>query len=299
MRRKIARLLSILLIAYLIHSFACLRDASTQDQKSFLWRVQSRTASAYILGSVHFLKKEMYPLSKKIENGSDQSDILVVEANINDISKINLQKLIESAFYPENDTLKKHVSTVTYELIKKELGGPGLSLQLINRQRPWFLALTLQALELLKLGFDPNYGVDKYFLSKAAGKKKILELESVDDQINLFSKFSDADQELFLLYTLKDLKALGQEVDKLINAWASGDAKGMESILTKSLAEDGRISSIYEKLVYERNRNMVLRIEDFLRTEKTYFVVVGAAHLVGDKGMIEILRGKGYVVEQF
>jgi uncharacterized protein len=299
MTKKIARLLSLLLIAYFIHSFAYLRDASGQDQKSFLWRVRSKTGNAYVLGSIHFLKKEMYPLAKKIEDGFDQSDILVVEANINDISKLNLQKLIESAFYPENDSLEKHVSAVTYDLVKKELGGPGPSLQLINKYKPWFLAMTLQAAELLKLGFDPNHGIDKYFLTKATGKKKISEIESVDDQINLLSKLSDADQELFLLYTLMDLKALGQELDRLINAWASGDAKGMESILTKSLAADGRMSSIYEKLVYERNRNMALRIEDFLKTEKTYFVVVGAAHLVGEKGMIEILRRKGYGVEQY
>jgi uncharacterized protein len=299
MRRRIARLLSLIFIACLVHLFVYLRDASAQDSKSFLWRVQSKTANAYVLGSVHFLKKEMYPLHQKIENGFDRSEILVVEANINDISKMNLQKLKESAFYPENDTLEKHVSSETYELIQKELVGSGLSVQLINRQKPWFLAMTLQALELLKMGFDPNYGIDKHFLSKAEGKKKILELESFDEQIALFSRFSDTDQELFLLYTLKELKTLGQELDRLINAWVSGDAKGMESILTKSLAEDGRTASIYEKLIYERNRKMVSRIEDFLRTDKTYFVVVGAAHLVGDKGIIEILRGKGYVVEQF
>ena len=298
MRKRFARLLSIVLIAYFIHSFAYLREASAQDHKSFLWRVQSKTGNAYVLGSIHFLKKEMYPLPSKIENGFGQSDILVVEANINDVTKLNLQKLMENAFYPENDTLEKHVSTMTYELIKKELGGPGASLQLVNRHRPWFLAMTLQAVELMKLGFDPNQGIDKYFLSKATGKKEILELESIDEQINLLSKLSDADQELFLLYTLMDLKAIGKEVDRLIKAWASGDVKGMESILTKSLAEDRRMSSIYEKLVYERNRKMVLKIEDFLRTEKTYFVVVGAAHLVGDRGIIEILRGKGYVVEQ-
>jgi uncharacterized protein YbaP (TraB family) len=153
-------------------------------------------------------------------------------------------------------------------------------------------------LELLKLGFDPHYGIDKYFLSKAAGKKNILELESLDYQIDLLSKFSDREQESFLLYTVKDLRILRQEMDKLTQAWITGDAQGLESIMTRGVVEDRRMSSVYEKLVVERNRNMASKIEEFLRNKETYFVVVGAAHLVGNQGIIEILKGRGYLVEQ-
>ncbi len=250
-----------------------------------------------MLGSIHLLKKEIYPLNKKIEDAFDKSNILVVEANINNIGQFDIQKLIEIAFYPENESLEKHVSRETYEIIKKEFGGLGLPLEFINKQKPWFLALTLTSMELVKLGFDPIYGIDVHFLSNASGKK-ILELESLDYQINLFSRFSDADQELFLLYTLKDLNTLSQELDKLIHAWTSGDTKSMESIITKSIKKDRRMSSIYEKLIYERNRNMASRIEEFLKTKETYFVIVGAGHLVGNKGIIEILKRKGYHVEQ-
>jgi len=72
----------------------------------------------------------------------------------------------------------------------------------------------------------------------------------------------------------------------------------MESIMMKGAVADKKMNSIYEKLIYERNRNMVSKIEEFLRTKETYFVVVGAGHLVGKKGIIEMLRGKGYPVEQ-
>jgi uncharacterized protein YbaP (TraB family) len=72
----------------------------------------------------------------------------------------------------------------------------------------------------------------------------------------------------------------------------------MESILTKSVSEDRRLSSIFEKVVYERNRKMASRIEEFLQSKETHFVIVGASHLVGDRGIIEILSRKGYLVEQ-
>jgi len=73
---------------------------------------------------------------------------------------------------------------------------------------------------------------------------------------------------------------------------------GIESTISKSFSEDGRFYFIYEKLIYKRNRNMALRIEGFLGTNGTYFVVVGAAHLLGDRGIIQLLREKWYTVEQ-
>ena len=158
--------------------------------------------------------------------------------------------------------------------------------------------MTFVSLESIRLGLDPNLGIDKYFLSKAEGKKKILELESIDYQINLLSGFSDKDQELFLIYTLKDLHLMEQEVNQVTQAWILGDTKSMESLLTKSVSEDKRLSTIFEKLIFERNRRMVSKIEDFLRTKETYFVIAGAGHLVGNQGVIELLREKGYLIEQ-
>jgi len=298
MENKPRKLFAIVFAFILFGPFVSAQNALSQSQKNFLWKVQSKTNTVYVLGSYHLSKKEIYPLNQKIENAFDQSDVLAVEANINDIKKIDIQKLMESAFYPANDTLEKHVSPEIYEWVKKETSGLGIPVELIHKQKPWFLSMTFVALKSLKLGFDPNLGIDKYFLSKAEGKKKILELESLDYQLSLLSNFSDKDQELFLLYTLKDLDILEQELGKLTRAWTSGDTKGMESILTRSVSEDKRFSSILEKLIYERNRKMVSRIEDYLKAKETYFVIVGAGHLVGDQGIIELLKGKGYGVEQ-
>jgi uncharacterized protein YbaP (TraB family) len=284
---------------FIVLSFSILAQESiAQGKKNFLWRVQSKTNTVYVLGSIHYLKKEMYPLDEKIENAFNQSDILVVEANLNDIKKDEIQKLLENALYPENDALEKHIPPEIYQLVKKEAEILGLPPDVFNKQKPWFLALTLASLEALKLGFDPNHGIDKYFLSKTMGKKKTLGLESFDYQISLFSNLSEKDQELFLLHMLKDIHVLKQELDQLVKAWNSGDEKSMESIVTRSVSEDKRLLPIYERLVYERNRNMASKVEDYLRTKETYFVVVGAAHLVGKQGIIEILKGKGFVVEQ-
>ncbi len=272
--------------------------AFPEDSKSFLWKIQSKTNTVHLLGSVHLFKKELYPLNKNIEDAFDQSPIVVVEADVSSGRQIDLQQLVEKAIYPDDDTLDKHVSQGTFELIGKKAGALGVPSELINKQKPWFLGLMFSAVEYLKLGFDPNYGIDKHFLSKATGKKQIIELESLDYQINLLANLSDKDQELFLVLTFKDLDALRKDTDTFLQAWVSGDAKEVERILTRNVAEDSRLNAIYEIIIYNRNKTMASRIEDFLKAKETHFVIVGAGHLVGEKGIVELLRKKGYLVEQ-
>ena len=270
---------------------------AADSQKNFLWKVRSKTGTVYMLGSIHYFKKEYYPLNKKIDDAFSESSSLVVEADINNPDKIDIRKLLVTAFYGGGDSLENHVSKETYDLLKKEMLLFGIPPELLNRQRPWFIALTVTASELIRLGYSPAHGIDVYFLSKAADKK-ILELESMDYQIALFSGLSDKEQEAMLLSALKETKTLNRKVNQIVGAWKSGDAKTMESILAEDMKEDNGMSGIYEKLLYARNKEMTARIEDFLKTGDKYFVVVGAGHLVGSKGILELLRAKGYAIEQ-
>jgi uncharacterized protein YbaP (TraB family) len=269
-----------------------------QTPKSFLWKIQSSTATVYLLGSIHFLKAEAYPLNRAIENAYDSSDLLVVEANVNDLGKLNLTTFMDKAFYPGEDRLQNHVSPETYRLIEKESAALGLPVEIIEKQKPWFLALSLQAMALMKSGYDPSYGVESHFLSKAAGKKTILELESLDEQIDLLARFSASDQELFLVHTLHNLKMMETQADAMVQAWASGDTRTIETFLTKSAVEDRAIAPLYEKLLDERNIKMRSKIEGYLNSRGSYFVIVGAGHLVGESGIIELLKGKDYHADQ-
>jgi uncharacterized protein YbaP (TraB family) len=296
--RNVRKIFTAFIVIFLLNITVYLPHALCQDQKSFLWKVKSDDNTVYVLGSLHLMRQVDYPLDKSIEDAFKKSDVLAVEANINDVTQLDLETLLEKAFYPENETLEDHVSKDTYETIKKETENLGLPLMLVNRQKPWFLALSLSSMELLRLGFNPSYGIDMHFMSQASGKKKILELESLEYQFNLLSSFSDDEQEAFLLYSLKELHILEQEVESMIKAWKSGDTRALESIMEKSTSGDIDMSTVLEKLIIERNRNMVSKIEGYLEDDKPYFVIVGAGHLVGEKGIISLLKEKGYTVEQ-
>jgi uncharacterized protein YbaP (TraB family) len=279
-------------------SLASSESAFSYPQKSFLWKVQSSHSTVYLLGSIHFLKKDVYPLNQTIENAYESSDRLVVEANINDLGKLDLKRLADKAFYKDGDDLEKHVSPETYRLIQKESKSLDMPIDLIRMQRPWFLALSFEATELMRLGYDPQYGVDYHFLAKAQGKKEILELESLDEQLSLLSDYSDKEQEQFLLYTLNSLSSMGRQVEDMVRAWTTGDAQSLESIIADAAPPDASLAPVLEKLFDERKLKMTSKIEGYLNSKGTYFVIVGAGHLVGKRGIIELIKSKGYVVEQ-
>jgi len=298
MLKKTNRSLLIGLILWFLLSLIYVQDGGTQPRNNFLWSVRSKTATVYVLGSIHFLKPESYPLNPAIERAFDRSSVLVVEANVNEPGKEDLQNLLDRAVYPDNDSLDKHLSPAVYRYIEREAGKFGLPIELIQKQRPWYLALTFEALELMRLGFDPKYGIDVHFISKARTNQKIVELESLNEQIDLLSGFSDSDQELLLLYTLKNLNILSREIRSIVKAWAVGDTKSVESIFTQSIREEPKLTPLLRKLIDDRNMNMASKIEGYLKTGQTYFVVVGAGHLVGNKGLVKVLKDKGYLVQQ-
>jgi uncharacterized protein YbaP (TraB family) len=267
--------------------------------KSFLWKVDGKGGAVYLFGSVHLAKADSYPLPRQIEESFEKATTLALEADPGTvIGEEAQQRMVRSALYPGNDTLRNHLSKETYDLASRELERLGLSIEQFAKSKPWFLAMTIDVLELQQQGYSPEYGVDLYFADKARGKKKIVELESFDSQITLLNGFSDREQELFLLYTIKDLASIRDEMDELMRAWRTGDSKRMEQIVAKPRTDYPETGPIYEKLYYRRNREMSGRVEQFLKEGESCFVVVGAAHLVGKEGIIELLKRKGYRVEQ-
>lgn len=268
-------------------------------QSSLLWEINSTSNTVYLLGSIHLATADFYPLNGKIEQAFNRSDILVVEVNINQVDQAQLKAMMmEKGSYSEGDSLAMHISVHTYELVEKELQGLGLDITQFAKHKPWFLAQAISVSELQGLGFDPLYGIDKYFLDRSEGKKTILELESFDFQIKLFDNFSDYYQELLLFYAIVDLETIEEEMRALISAWACGDVEKLESIISRPLLKYPQLEAIYEKLIYERNTNMLRNIEQYLTATEDYFIIIGAAHLVGEKGIIKLLKERGYSLKQ-
>jgi uncharacterized protein YbaP (TraB family) len=94
------------------------------------------------------------------------------------------------------------------------------------------------------------------------------------------------------------LSSMAGEAESMVRAWTSGDAQALESIIADAVQPDTSLAPVLEKLLDKRNVKMTSKIEGYLNSNGTYFVIVGAGHLVDKSGIVELLRGKGYVVEQ-
>ncbi|MCI0470534.1 MAG: TraB/GumN family protein [Candidatus Aminicenantes bacterium] len=267
--------------------------------KSFTWEIETVGGKSYILGSVHALKKEHYPLKQAIERAFTNSTVLVVEANISEGKIMEAAELaMKKGSYGENETLKDNLSEKTYNLAKQRLLEKGLDIDNFSKIKPWMLALTITSMEIMQLGFDPNYGIDKYFMDRAAGKKEILELEGAAFQVNLLDGLSPDESDKFLFITLQETEDYQAELDKMVAAWKNGDAEMMERLVNKSMQDLPGMEGLFKKMNDDRNVQMLDKILTFFKEKKSCLIVVGAAHLVGEKGLLQMLKNKGFILKQ-
>ena len=261
-----------------------------------LWRVQSGANAVYLVGSVHLLKAANYPLSPAIEKAFSESQRLVLELNLDDVNPQVQGTMLAKGRLDPGTTLERIVAPKTYGLLQERAKEIGIPVQALDPFKPWVAALTLTTLKLKKLGYDPQHGVDQYFTRKAKQEgKEISGLETFEFQIDLFDHLSLPEQESLLLQTINELDVMEREFNNLVAAWDRGDTSALEKILLASFRE---FPEIYRRMVVDRNRAWVGEVEKMLARNEKAMVVVGAGHLVGKEGLVELLRAKGYAVEQ-
>lgn len=267
----------------------------TGDSRSMLWKAEGENGTVYLLGSIHLLTPDVYPLDPAIENAFTDADRVVFEVHMDSITQ-RAPEMLALGTYTDGRTLETELSPETYALARAALPEYGLSAEQVALFEPWLLALTLSSIEWQKAGLQAEYGLDMYFTGKAKEAGKALgALETAEFQLNLFDRLDPAEQETFLRSTLDQLDKTAQMMDEATAAWQAGDTRRIDELMNESL---GEYPSIYAKLLTERNHNWMPRIETFLRGSEDVLVVVGAAHLVGEDGVVTLLKNRGYEVEQ-
>ena len=265
-----------------------------QGQKLCFWKVAGESNTVYLLGSIHFLKEDFYPLPKPIESAFEQAQTVVFETDLGQMEDPQTQmKMLMMGACPPGKTLRDFVSEETYGLLKEHLGA---QTAVFDRFKPWFAAVALVALEIQKLGFNPEQGVDRHYYKRAlkAGKKTA-GLETVEFQMDLFKNLSDKDQEQFLNESIKETGQIRTMFTDITAAWSSGDVAKLEAQLLAAMKE---YPDLEKKFMTERNHAWVPQIEQYLKQTEPVLFVVGAGHLVGRESVVELLRKRGFKVEQ-
>ena len=274
-------------------------QAPAESGKLFLWEAVGEKGKAYLLGSIHLAREDLYPLDEVIETAFAQSENLVVEVDINQLDDGALQlQALGTGIYGDGRSLESELSSDALGKLQSFLKERGLPFGPFSIMKPWLAAVSVTAMETLRLGYKPEFGIDKHFLDQAEREgKPVSALETADFQIRLLSESSEDLQVLFLTHTLDDVKRIPEVVDELVTAWKQGDAKTIENVLLEA-AGDVRLKPLYDKIFYRRNIDMTSKIADLIDSGGSWFVVVGAGHLVGDDGIILLLGDRQFDIRQ-
>lgn len=285
------------LVTSVFAAIACQAQTTTVDTRNLLWRVESAQNTVYLLGSIHVLDEGSYPLDSTIEGAFDDSDALALEINLDSAMAGLPMQLMATGMYTDGRRLSTELPDTTLTLLDERLQQIGLTSAAVDRFRPWVVAFILMTDGMQEGGLDAAHGVDMYFKNRAAERGiDMYGLETAEDQINAFSGMSDLEQAQFLHSMLTDTSTTSAtHINNTVEAWRQGNVQKLEEILKVGFAGQ---PTLYQRLVVDRNRNWVPQIERFLTEGRNYMVVVGALHLVGEHSVIEMLREKGYTVEQ-
>jgi uncharacterized protein YbaP (TraB family) len=286
--------------------------------RGLFWKIEGVNNDVYILGSIHFSDGSIYPLSRSIEGAFSESQKLVVEINALEPDPIGMQYAATQGIIDlsEGKTIRDFISEDTYELYRAVFAELDLPADVYKYLQPWRAYLLLHGL-LLSEGpqsqISPMLGIDMRFLMKAqaASDKRIIELESIESQIDTMASFSPELQEHLLLETLLQFNrsdtaredeehATQMELLQFLEIFKTGDEAALEELMIVE-PNDPFAKELNEKLFINRNIAIAEKINIFLQetTENGhYFIIIGAGHLLGTNGVIDLLTDMGHIVNR-
>ena len=284
-------------LSYLIVLLAAAPASGQTAAQPAIWQLDGPSSDVLLLGSVHLLRESDYPLPGNIMAALERSECLVFELDIDDLDPLASQSLFQSlGRTPEGVSLQDILGPSTYARAAERSGELGIDLDLLADFKPWFAALTIMNLQLMRMGFSPGLGLDQQLAALAsANGKEVLGLESMEFQLALFDDLPDAVQIQLLMQTLDEAEELEAQMGILVEAWREGQTDVLARELGNSFAD---YPDLYRSLVTDRNESWADKIISMGQSHRQCLVVVGALHLVGDDSLIELLRRRGAEVHR-
>ena len=271
--------------------------ASAQSglRHGIFWKASSGTTTVYLLGSIHAATPDLYPLPKQIEAAFRSSTVLVVEVNVNKLDANRFRNLMSAGFYPPGDSLWRHISPEGKQVVVRFCARHGLAPEIFAGLKPWAAILIASSLPFVSGDRSFDLGIDRHFLGGVFRGMRVEQIETMEQQLQALAGIGGSDPERVLLEALQSAETDASCAAVLQDAWVAGDTRTLEGMVSRMYAEAPEFA---EKLIARRNVRMAEAVERHLNGRETCFVVVGAAHLVGEAGVVRLLEQKGYRVER-
>jgi uncharacterized protein YbaP (TraB family) len=284
----------------LLGSAGAVATASAATPVPLLWKVTGPGDSRlYLLGSFHMLRADDYPVAADVDQAFAASKRVVFELSPQDMKSPELtRKMLQAAMRTDGSELKRDLDAPTWTKLQAYARDNNLPLAQLQGMKPWFVGLTITLAQFTRMGLDPALGLDQHFMTRAGDAGKPTSgLEDIDTQVAVLSQMSAQEQQQMVAEALDQAGQADVMGRKLHDAWRRGDDK----VLWTSMAVEmrGQYPQLYKRINTDRNDAWVPKLQQQLKAgQGGTLVVVGTLHLLGEDGVVEKLRAKGYQVER-
>ena len=263
-----------------------------------IWKISKNNHHLYLGGTVHVLSPSDYPLPEPYEKAYQSSHKLIFETDMQKLESPEFQQLmLQELTYRDGKTLANVLSAQTYQKLESYCDSRGISLKSIESFKPGLVTSVLLLTELQRLGMS-GVGVDAFFNSKAQqDNKPVGQMETIEEQIEFLQRMGRGKEDELIEYSLSDIDNLQPLMKSLKQAWRVGDMKELKRVAIEPYIDE--FPRTLENLLDHRNNNWVPKIEAMLKTAEVEFVLVGALHFVGEQGLLNQLKSRGYAIEQY
>jgi uncharacterized protein YbaP (TraB family) len=270
----------------------CLLGSLSARAQSPVWALHGAHNTVYLAESVHLLKPGDSTLPAAFTRAYEDSNQLVMEM---DLAKLDTGSvaawMLEHGRYPEGESMMQALGPERFARLAAEAAVLGLPLEQLAVLRPWVAALTITDLMYLKLGYDPQSGVEEQLVARTQKDGRATAgLETLDEELGQLEHLSAEDQARFLELTLQDLKDTADETDQMLGAWRTGNSAALATQLSDAY---NQFPQLYRVLVSDRNQRWLPQIKAYLAADHNVLIVVGALHVVGKGGLLDLLRNAG------
>ncbi|WBY15705.1 TraB/GumN family protein [Erythrobacteraceae bacterium WH01K] len=255
-----------------------------------LWKVADEDTTIYLFGTVHSLPADVDWYRGELAAALDSSDELVTEIDMNPEAMAAMQQVIVSKALLQEGTLRGLMNEDQLAIYEGAMAKLGLLPDSFDTMEPWFAALMLSNSALSEAGFSPAAGAESVLEDISDGSKKRSALETVEFQMSIFDELPMDAQMRFLLEGAEEIDTLADELQKMVDEWAVGDAEGLADLLNEAFEEDPVLA---ERLLYSRNADWAVWIDDRLDEPGKVFMAVGAGHLAGNNSVQDLLAERG------
>lgn len=259
-------------------------------EKSLLWEITGPglAAPSYLYGTIHMICPADYSMSETIKSSFEKSKSLFLEIDMDDPS-MNMKTLQLSMM--KTGSLKELMTATEYaELEKFMKDSIGMPLMMFNKMKP-FTLLSIMYMKVLPCSGMESYEQNFTEMAKTQ-KKEVYGLEKLEDQFAVFDKIPDSAEAKMILEMSRNFSEQKKEFSKMTEAYKAKDLDALGNMISTS----PDIAGFEDILLVDRNRNWIPIMEAAIKKEPTFFAV-GAGHLPGKEGVIELLRKAGYTVK--